>query len=242
MLSSCVSKKEIIYLQNDEINQEKVSNIYKTIFKSDDLLQIIINSTDFEAVRPFNLSSVVLSVSTNTVVSQPIQQLYLVDSEGNIEFPVFGKIKVAGLTRIELIDLLREKLSPDYVKDPSINITITNFKITVIGDVARPNTYTIPNERVTIIEAIGMAGDLTISGERSNVKVIREVNNKKVQYVVDLKSKKLLTSPVYYLQQNDVVYVEQNYARAQDAAYTRNTGLFISLASVLLSLITIITR
>ena len=147
------------------------------------------------------------------------------------------------------IDMLRDKVEenpkaqePDYILDPNINIRIANYKVTVLGDVARPGSYPIPNERITILEAIGLAGDLNISGQRQNVIVHREEEGKKVQYQVDLLSKKIFTSPVYYLQQNDVVYVEPNYARIQSASANSNTSLFISIASVLVILITQLIR
>lgn len=241
-LSSCVSRKKIVYFQNDEIDQTKVSNSYKTIFKPDDLLQITISAQDLEAVKPFNLPVVTYSLATDRAIGNPIQQSYLVDNKGEIDFPVLGKIKIGGLSRSEAITLLKDKLSPEYVKNPTINIRINNYKITVLGDVQKPGSYTIPNERITILEAIGLAGDLNISGERSNVNVEREENGKKKIYTVDLLSKKIFTSPVYYLQQNDVVYVVPNNAKSQSASYNQNTGLFISIGSILISLITILTR
>ena len=234
--SSCVSKKSITYFQNDSIDQSKVSNNYTTIFKPDDLLQITISAQDLEAVQPFNLPAVTFDVGTGRALGQPIQQTYLIDSEGNIDFPILGMLKIGGSTREEIIHLFKSKLDPDYVKNPTINIRITNFKITIQGDVKAPGTYTIPNERITIMEALGLAGDTNISGQRYNVKVIREEGDKKNEYMVDLRSNKLFTSPVYYLQQNDLVYVEPNYAKAQSASYNQNTLLFISISSVVISL------
>ena len=238
----CVSKKNIVYFQLDQIDKELISNDYQLHFKPDDMLQISVAAENIESVLPFNLPVVAFQNTSGDVLGQPQQQAYLVDKNGFIEFPILGKIKVAGLTRVEVIELLKKKLDPSYVKGPIINVFITNFKVTVQGDVAKPGTFSIPNERLSIFDALGLAGDLNISGNRENVLVIREENNTKNEYRVNLKSKKILVSPVYYLQQNDVVYVEPNFARTQDAAYTRNTGLFISLASVLISLLTIVTR
>lgn len=240
-LGSCVSKKDIVYFQNDKIEQSKVSNTYKTVFKADDLLQITVSALDLEAVKPFNLPVATYSVTTDRAIGNPVQQSYLIDNNGNINFPLLGKIKLGGLTRNEAITLLKNKLDPDYVKDPTINIRISNFSVTVLGAVKKPGTFNIPNERITVLEAIGMAGDLEISGIRT-IKVHREENGKKVMHLVDLRSNSIFTSPVYYLQQNDVVYVEPNKASSQDAAYNKNTGLFISLGSLLISLITILTR
>jgi len=155
---------------------------------------------------------------------------------------VLGKLKLGGLSREAALELLKEKLSPDYVTNPTINIRIANFKVTVYGDVKNPGTFTIPNERVSILDAIGLAGDLNISGKRDNVLVIREENNKKVKYRVNLLSNKTLTSPVFYLQQNDVVYVEHNKARIQSASSNSNTTLVISVTSLIITLVSILTR
>ncbi|TDQ24077.1 polysaccharide biosynthesis/export family protein [Tenacibaculum caenipelagi] len=240
-ITSCASKKDIVYFQNDEVNQSKTNTAYKTIFKADDLLQITISALDLEAVKPFNLPAVTFSATTDRAVGTPQQQSYLIDSNGFIDFPVLGQIKLAGLSRTEAIDLLKSKLSPDYIKNPTINIKITNFSVTVLGDVKNPGRFTIPNERISVLEAIGLAGDLNMSGIRI-IEVKREENNQIKSYKLDLRSNKIFNSPAYYLQQNDVVYVEPNKATSQDAAYNKNTGLFISLGSVIISLISILTR
>ncbi|SED67025.1 polysaccharide export outer membrane protein [Tenacibaculum sp. MAR_2010_89] len=241
ILSSCVSKKAIVYFQNDQVEQAKVSNSYKTVFKPDDLLQITVSALDIEAVKPFNLPAVTYSTTTNSVIGTPQQQAYLIDNKGYIDFPLLGRLKIAGLTRSETIKLLKNKLDPDYIKNPTINIIISNFKITVLGDVKTPGSYKIPNERITVLDAIGLAGDLNISGIR-NIEVKREEGKKITTYKLDLRSNKLFTSPVYYLQQNDIVYVQPNKAKSQSASYNQNTGLFISIGSILISLITILTR
>ena len=240
--SSCISKKDIVYFQFGEIDQSKVSNKYKTYFKPDDLLEITISAKDVAAVRPFNLSAVTYSTSSNSAIGVAQQQTYLIDAEGEVEIPILGKIKLGGLTREKGIALLKSKLSPDYIKNPHINIKISNFKISVLGDVARPGNYVIPNERITIIDAIGLAGDLNISGNRKNVLVIREENGMKIKYSINLLSNETFISPVYYLQQNDVVLVEHNNAKMQSASSNTNTSLFISVTGVLLGLLTILTR
>ncbi|WP_428742001.1 polysaccharide biosynthesis/export family protein [Tenacibaculum sp.] len=240
-ITSCASKKDIVYFQNDEVNQSKTNTSYKTVFKPDDLLQITISALDLEAVKPFNLPAVTFSATTDRAVGTPQQQSYLIDSNGFIDFPVLGQIKLAGLSRTEAINLLKNRLSPDYIKNPTINIKITNFSVTVLGDVKNPGRFTIPNERISVLEAIGLAGDLNMSGIRT-IEVKREENNQIKSYKLDLRSNKIFNSPAYYLQQNDVVYVEPNKATSQDAAYNKNTGLFISLGSVIISLISILTR
>ncbi|MGG6231730.1 polysaccharide biosynthesis/export family protein [Tenacibaculum sp. SDUM215027] len=240
-ISSCASRKDIVYFQKDQVNQSLTNTAYKTIFKPDDLLQITISALDMDAVKPFNLPAVTFSTTTDRAVGSPQQQSYLIGNNGYIDFPVLGKIKIAGLSRTEVIELLKSKLSPDYVKNPTINIKITNFSITVLGDVKMPGRFTIPNERISVLEAVGLAGDLNMSGIRV-IEVKREENNQIKSYKLDLRSNNLFNSPAYYLQQNDVVYVEPNKATSQDAAYNKNTGLFISLGSVIISLISILTR
>lgn len=241
-LTSCISKKSIIYLQKDEIEQEKVSNKYVTTFKPDDLLLISVISQDVEAAAPFNLPAVIAPNSGANVIGQVTQLPYLVDSNGEIDFPILGKFKIAGLTREEAIQLLKNKLKPKYLKDPNIYIRITNFTINVTGAVKRPGTQVIQNERVTILDALSLAGDLNISAKRDNILVIREENNKKVEYRVNLLSRKLYTSPVFYLQQNDNIYVEPNYASIQSASRNSNTSLFISVTSLLITVATFLIR
>ncbi len=241
-LTSCVSKKNITYFQNDQIDRKNVSNSYKTIFKPDDLLQITVSALDFESVKSFNLPAVSFATTTDRPVGNPQQLTYLIDNNGHIDFPIIGKLKIGGLTRNEAIALLKNKLDPDYVKNPTINIRIANYSITVLGDVRKPGTYTIPNERITILEAIGLAGDLNITGQRNTIKVIREINGDKIQFDIDLRSNKVFTSPVYYLQQNDMVYVDQNKSSSQNAAFNNNTGLFISIGSIIVTLISVLTR
>ena len=240
-ITSCASRKEIVYFQKDQVDQSKTNTTYKTVFKADDLLQITISALDLEAVKPFNLPAVTFATTTDRAVGTPQQQTYLIDNEGFIDFPVLGRLKLAGLSRTEAIELLKNKLSPDYVKNPTINIKITNFSITVLGDVKMPGRFTIPNERISVLEAVGLAGDLNMSGIRT-IEVKREENNEIKSYKLDLRSNEVFNSPAYYLQQNDVVYVEPNRSSSQDAAYNKNTGLFISLGSVIISLISILTR
>ncbi len=238
--TSCVSKKNINYFQNDIEQTFKNNKGFGLTFKSDDLLAINVSSQNLEAVKPFNLPSVAYNVVSNSITGVPKQQSYLIDTDGYIQFPVLGKIKLKGLSRIESIEFITEKLRP-FVKDVTINIQILNFKINVIGDVKNPGMFQIKNERVTILDALSLAGDTNISGERI-VEVKRETNKGIVTGLIDLKSNKLFASPYYYLQQNDVVYVNPNTSKIQSASYNQNTGLFISIGSVLISLISILTR
>jgi len=241
-LSSCISPKKIIYFQKDEIDQSKVSNSYTTVIKPDDLLLIMVTALDAEAVAPFNLTAVATLGSGGAFGGPPAQLNYLVDSKGEIDFPVLGKLKIGGLTRDEFIKLLKSKLDPDYVKNPNIVVQISNYKVSVLGDVRRPGSYTIQNERITILEAIALAGDLNISAKRNNILVQREEDGQKKQYRVDLLSKNIFTSPVFYLQQNDVIYVEQNYAAIQSAASNSSTSLFISITGLFITIVSLLLR
>ena len=233
--------KDITYFQNDEIDQAKVTNSYKSIIKPDDLLQITVKAQDPEVDQSFNLGFINISASGRS--QGQMQQLsYLVDNKGQINFPVLGKLQVGGLTRLEIIELLRNKLDPMYIKNPNIIISIINYKISVLGDVRNPGAYTIPNERITILEALALAGDLNISAQRDDILVQREENGRKIFYNVDLLSNKIFTSPVYYLQQNDLVYVKQNYASIQSASSNSNTSLFISISGLLITIVSLLIR
>lgn len=244
LFSSCASSSDITYLQFDKLNSEQINNDYQLKFKPDDLLQIVVSSEDFESVQPFNMPVVgFLNVgSSQYSTSQALLQSYLIDSDGYIDFPVIGRVKLEGLTRIEAINFLKSKLSPKYLINPIINLNISNFKVTVEGDVKKPGTYPIRNERLSIFDALGLAGGLEISARRDNVLLVREENGVKNTFRVDLRSNKVFNSPAYYIQQNDLIYIEPNKAKVQDASYTRTSGLLISLSSVIISLITIITR
>lgn len=243
LITSCVSKKKTVYFQNDEISQTEVYKNFKTIIKIADALHISVSALDTEAVSPFNTNTI-SNYQEDNINKSPDNsgQTYLVDSKGEIDFPVLGKLKVAGFSKEELKRMLQNKLSPDYVKNPTVNISITNFKFSVLGDVGNPGNFTVKDERITLLQAIALAGDLAISGQRENVTIIREEAGAIKRYSVDLRSNTLFNSPVYFLQQNDVVYVEQNYASTQSASFNQNTGLFISIGAILISLITNILR
>lgn len=244
ILFSCANKKKIIYFQGDKkINSESNKN-FNTILRNDDLLSITVMGMDGEAVKPFNLATYGNSSLNNngSEISGNNKIGYLIDANGQIEFPVIGKIKIAGLNRSEASEFIKEKLK-DYLKDPMVNIQILNFKITILGDINRPGTYSIPNERVTLIEAIGMAGDLNLSGIRKNILVIRDMDGNKTETRVDLTSKEIFNSPVFYLQQNDVVYIEHNRAKKNSSVINvASISIFVSLTTLVLTSITLLTR
>jgi len=234
-LASCASKKNLVYFQG---NTKSDSTNYSSIYHTDDLLSITVSSMDEVASKPFNLT--ISSISSDGKLNGvPSQVSYLIDESGMIDFPVIGKIKLAGLSKAKAIDLFKEKLQ-EYVTDPIVNITILNFKITVLGDVARPGTYPITGERVTLPQALGFASDLAITGVRKNVLVIRDVDGKKTETRVDLTSNDLFKSPVYYLCQNDVIYVEPNKTMINSSRNSATTSIVISATSLLITLIALL--
>ena len=158
---------------------------------------------------------------------------YLVDKNGEIDFPILGKLQVAGLTRLELTELIKQKLiDEDLIKDPIVTVQFLNFKVSVMGEVSRPGSFTINSDRITLLEALSMAGDLTIYGRRDRVAVIRETDGKRTILFHDLRSSDIFLSPCYYLQQNDIVYVEPNKAKAGQREINSNTSMSVWLSAV----------
>ncbi|MCT6869262.1 polysaccharide biosynthesis/export family protein [Apibacter sp.] len=242
-LISCASKKNLYYFQGDETILNEVYK-YTPTLKPDDMLIITVSALDLESTLPFNQQSPYntnASGSESITSTNPRLKTYLIDENGEIDFPVLGKIKLGGLTRSQAMDFMRNKLKV-YIKDPSVNIHISNFRITVLGEVSKPGTYTLSNEKITLLEALGLAGDLTIYGKRKDIIVIRDKDGKKIFTHVDLTSNELFKSPVYYLSQNDVIYVHPNGAKTNSSAYSATTSVFISLAGIIISVISVLTR
>ena len=231
-LTSCVSSKKIVYFQ-EEVGKSVASipQKYEPLLEADDLLTITVGAINSEAAVPFNLYE--------GAQSTPVQ--YLVNSNGEIDFPVLGTLKVAGFTTKELSEQLKIRLK-DYLKNPTVNIRLVNFKVTILGDVKAPGAYTIASERITIIEALGLAGDLQIQGNRKSVTLIREKGGERTFVPIDLTSKKLFDSPYYFLAQNDVIYVEPNKVKINSSVVGANTSIILSSISILVTLITLFTR
>lgn len=235
MIFSCATKDDVVYFNGMSSADNTIGlDSYSPTYHIDDELVIVVNALDAEAARPFNKSSVSVSLDILDARGRERIQTYRVDPNGNINFPVLGEIKIAGLNRAQATQLLQDKLK-DYIKDPIVDIETVNYRITVLGEVQRPGTYTATNERITLVEAISMAGDLTIYGERENVLVIQDYDGKKTYTRVNLKSNELFSSPVYYLSQNDVVYVEPNKARSRNASIGASTGVLLSSLGLLVS-------
>lgn len=239
---SCTNKKNLIYFQGNLANSEANKN-YSPLLRSDDILSITVLGLDEQAAKPFNLPIIGINQAIGGYIQgAPSPPGYLIDGDGTIDFPVIGKIKLSGLSRSAAIDLIKEQLKP-YLSNPTVLIHILNYKITVLGEVRNPGTFTIPNERVTLPEALGIAGDLQITAVRKNILVIRETEGKRTETRVDLTSKDLFSSPVFYLQQNDVVYVEPNRAKRNSSVInTSNVSLAISVISLLITMAVLFTR
>lgn len=233
LFSACNSTKEVVYLQDVvPLKQQDIERKYEVFIHEDDLLSIMVNSKDPELALPFNMPLVTYQIGSESPGQQRVLG-YLVDTNGDIDFPILGKMHVAGLSRLELRDLIKKKLiSGDYIKDPVVTVQFLNYKVSVMGEVARPGSFTITGDRITLLEALSMAGDLTIYGRRDRVAVIREENGKRTILFHDLRSSEIFTSPCYYLQQNDIVYVEPNKAKAGQRDINQNNSVSVWLSAV----------
>lgn len=240
IMSSCISTKNVPYFQDvTEATQSALANtavFTEPVIQTDDILSVSIFTIDPSSSAPVNQSTTSQVLSSNAS-NQPISG-FLVDKNGEIELSIVGKIKLAGLTTTQARDLIREKVKVFY-KEPTVQVRFANFKITVLGEVARPSNYTLPNEKVTILDALGLAGDLTIYGKRENVLLIRDKDGKKEFARLNLNSSSIFNTPYYYLKQNDVVYVEPNKAKiaTTDASKTRLITIGASLTSAILVLL-----
>src|SRR5690606_21914851 len=188
LLTSCASREDIVYFQGTPTEMEAVN--YSPTLQPDDQLVITVSGMDFEATKPFNLTNYYYQSQDETR-----RLTYLIDEKGEIDYPILGKLKLGGMTRVEAMNFMKEKLN-EYIVQPGVNIEIVNFKVTVLGEVNRPGTFQVDNERITVLEALGLAGDLTINGVRKNVMVIRETPEKKEFHHLDLTSGDIVNSPV----------------------------------------------
>lgn len=235
-VNSCVSPKEIVYFQNlpeEFANLDSVQNNFK--IKSNDILSITVTAYDPSAVQPFNL----VLESRGGVLSQ--NQGYLTDAEGYINFPVLGKVKAAGLSRAELGQELTSRIS-EYILDPIVTINVLNFRVSILGAVNSPGSYSVQGERLTLTEAISLAGDLSIVGQRDNVLVLRETDGKKNYAYLDLRDAKIMESDYFYLEQNDLIYVQPNNKVVQAAGIASDPRTILSIISLLTTLIVVFIK
>lgn len=209
--TGCTSSKSILYFQDiDKVQLGKLPENYEAVIKKDDRLVILVTGPDKSVIAPYNLTmSENLSGNTN-IESSTLS--YLVDKSGNIDFPVLGKLHVEGLTRMQLTNYLKKEISKD-VKDPIVTITFKNFRFTVLGEIGSPGTYNIESDKTSILQAIGMAGDLKLTAKRDDIILLREVDGALTYTKLNLKDCEVLDSPYYYLQQNDVLYIQPSASR-----------------------------
>ena len=242
--ASCQSYKKVPYLQDPGEAQRAVAEakLYDARILPKDLLTIVVSCSDPELAEPFNLTvSTPVSNTQKSLTSQPALQQYLVDNRGNIDFPVLGTLHIGGLTKGEAESLIREKLK-GYIKENTIvTVRMANYKISVIGEVNRPGTFTISNEKVNLFEALAMAGDMTVYGLRDNVRLIREDADGH-QHIITLNMNRadIIQSPYYYLQQNDILYVTPNKTKAKTADISASTTIWFSVVGTLVSLASLI--
>lgn len=246
-MASCTSYKKVPYLQNSaDIDTTIVSELYDARIQPKDMLTITVSSEKPEAAIPFNLtipttmnSGASNGGSSRSLSSQPVLQTYLVDNDGYIDFPVLGRIEVNGMTKGELETYIKEHIKSSFTTDPIVTVRMANYKVTILGEVASPGTKTITNEKVNVFEAVAMAGDLTLFGKRDNVKLIREnADGTKKIIPLNLNDANIIYSPYYYLQQNDILYVEPNKAKARGADLSNMTSMWFSATSLLMAVIT----
>ncbi|WP_289004961.1 polysaccharide biosynthesis/export family protein [uncultured Parabacteroides sp.] len=245
LLLSCGSVKDIAYLQGGDSLFDKmaVTDTFEMKIQKNDILDIVVSCADPVLLTPFNINSTGYGAGYSG--STNINRGYLVEADGTINFPLLGKVRVVGLSRGKLRDFIQDGLKQGgYIKDPVVTVRFLNFRVMVLGEVNRPGTFNIASERVTLFEALSLAGDLTIHGRRNRVAVIRERDGQRTILYHDLRSREVFRSPDYYLQQNDMVYVEPNRVKAEASVQNQFTslGTWVSFASFVMSVCILIFR
>lgn len=250
LLASCGSKtsRNINYLQEAQKDTTVAMKAEEGILvQPKDMISIVVSSRNPELSAMFNLTNVSYQAGAETSVNGSYNRIlgYSVDNDGYVDFPIVGKIFVAGMTRWQVAETVKTALvSRNLLKDPVVSVEFLNFKVSVLGEVAHPGTYEVSGDKITLLEALSLAGDLTIYGRRDRVSVVREINGKRTVYVNDLRSMDLFSSPSYYLKQNDVVIVEPNKVRAGQSTINENslksTSFWISVGSFLVTIANLI--
>ena len=246
-MASCTSYKNVPYLQNSEnVDATIVSELYDLRIQPKDLLTITVSSEIPEAAVPFNLTvqSPMSAYNSNRyLTTQPVLQTYLVDNEGYIDFPTLGKLKIAGMTKGEVEEMIKEKIKSNFTSDPIVTVRLDNYKITVIGEVTAPGVHTITEERINVFEALALSRDLTVYGKRDGVKLIREnADGTKNIIPLNLNDADIINSPYYYMQQNDVLYVEPNKAKSRNSDIGSSTSLWFSAVSIMISIVNLMAN
>lgn len=247
MLGSCASTKKVAYFQNvNEVSLAESKGLYDARIMPKDMLTITVSTTDPKAAIPFNLSiSNTLNSTGNLNTGGVTLQTYLVDNNGNINYPVIGMVNVSGMTVRQCEEFITAKIKP-YMADtekPVVTVRMSSFRISVMGEVNHPGTFSVSTEKISILEALAQAGDLSIYGKRDNVMLIREdATGEKSVHILNLNDANIINSPYYYLQQNDIVYVEPNKVKAQNASIGQVTTLTMSAVGVLVSVASLVVN
>lgn len=239
LMASCASPKEVLYFQNiDKVRLAELTEAYQAVIKKDDILSIIVTGPDKSVIAPYNLTLGELTTVGGSYNPESSTLGYLVDSSGNIQFPILGTIHVEGMTRNQLADYLTYEIGKD-VKDPIVYVSFRNYKITVLGEVRSPGTYSMASEKVNVLQAISMAGDLNLTAKRDKILLLREEDGRISHYSFDLRDAHLLDSPYFFLQQNDVLYIPPSTGRVANA--TNSIGVWTSIVSSVTSTLAIVT-
>lgn len=253
LVSSCSTPRNIAYMQNTVFGQEEaIANLNEIKIQPHDQLSIVVSCKEPELAQLFNLVQTnkrlgnISSSGNSTSISSGSVSVYTVSNTGNINFPVLGEIHVEGLTREEISKKISDALiKGKWISDPIVTVEFTNLHFSVIGEVGHPGTYNISNDHINLFEALSMAGDLTIHGNREII-IVREENGNRLKYLVDLKDHNIFESPVFYLKQNDIIYVAPNNALARQAEDNPNNlksiSLWISIASFISTMAVLIFK
>jgi len=235
-ITSCASKKDVYYFQ--DIDNSPLQNSFKFLnIQPGDILDIQIKAINPESVTIFQRQS----LGQNPQIENRVVDGYLVGEDGNINLPIIGSVNTTKKTSFSLALDIQEALSP-YIKSPSVNIRLLNFRVSVLGEVQKPGTYTVMEERISVPQALGLAGDLTINGDRNNVLLIRNQDGNTVYHVIELTKSEFIQSDFYFLQQNDILYVRPNSAKVKSSGVVGNVATASSVLSLILSIIIIIVR
>lgn len=242
-LASCNTSKKIVYFQDIQVNRpEAITEARDITVQPKDQISILVSSKDPQLAALFNLPRVQYRVGDNNMQNTNGDVSgYTLDTEGYIDFPVLGRLYVAGMTKSEIASYIKKRLMDEnLINDPVVTVEFMNLYYSILGEVNSPGKYMITKDQITLLEAISMAGDLTIYGKRDAVFVVREEDGQRVTHWVDLRTQDLFHSPIYYLKQNDVIYVQPNKVRAGQSTINENSvksvSLWISIASFLSSL------
>lgn len=241
-IGACSPQKRIVYMQDIQNNSEiKLPNEQQIRIKPLDRLTVVVSSKDTELAYPFNTTSSYAPLTNSPYGNSSVSgaqslQIRTVNDQGYLYMPIIGDVYCAGKTRSELADEIANKIiAGGYISDATVNIQFADMKVFVLGEVARPGQFDITRDRITLLEALAMAGDMTIYGNRTNVSVHRNENGVNKVYVLNLLKSDMLTSPAYFLQQGDVVYVQPNRYKSATAEINQNRSFWISIASTLLT-------